>query len=178
MRKVLNSRIFKIVYTVFVIIFTIFIASYLLFICLERKTIFDYAFYIVPDNSMQGSYSKNDVVVAKKIDKLILEVGNDIVYYGNAGGLEGRLIIHRITSIDNGIIKTKGDANNSVDSLNLTYSSILGVDSNFYVPYVGYFIQYVNEHLYLVAIVVTILILEFLLSNIVSDKKGELKDEK
>jgi hypothetical protein len=50
MRKVLNSRIFKIVYTVFVIIFTIFIASYLLFICLERKTIFDYAFYIVPDN--------------------------------------------------------------------------------------------------------------------------------
>ena len=62
MRKVLNSRIFKIIYTVFVIIFTIFIASYLLFICLERKTIFDYAFYIVPDNSI---YKDKDNIVVK-----------------------------------------------------------------------------------------------------------------
>ena len=101
MREVLNSRLFKIIYTIFVIIFTIFIASYLLFICLERKNIADYAFYIVPDNSMKGSYNKNDVVVIKKIDKLILEVGNDIVYYGTTGGLEDKLIIHRIISIDN-----------------------------------------------------------------------------
>ncbi len=101
MREVLNSRLFKIIYTIFVIIFTIFIASYLLFICLERKNISDYAFYIVPDNSMKGSYNKNDVVVIKKIDKLILEVGNDIVYYGTTGGLEDKLIIHRIISIDN-----------------------------------------------------------------------------
>ena len=101
MREVLNSRLFKIIYTIFVIIFTIFIASYLLFICLERKNISDYAFYIVPDNSMKGSYNKNDVVVIKKIDKLILEVGNVIVYYGTTGGLEDKLIIHRIISIDN-----------------------------------------------------------------------------
>ena len=101
MREVLNSRLFKIIYTIFVIIFTIFIASYLLFICLERKNIAYYAFYIVPDNSMKGSYNKNDVVVIKKIDKLVLEVGDDIVYYGTTGGLEGKLIIHRIISIDN-----------------------------------------------------------------------------
>ena len=130
MRKVLNSRIFKIIYTVFVIIFTIFIASYLLFICLERKTIFDYAFYIVPDNSMQRSYSKNDVVVAKKIDKLILEVGNDIVYYGNAGGLEGRLIIHRITSIDNSnkkdVLFTTQSINSSLPDPAIQKKAILG----------------------------------------------------
>lgn len=101
MRKVLNSRIFKIIYTVFVIVFALIISCYILFICLEGKKVFDYAYYIVPDNSMKGSYRKNDVIAVKDIDKIILEVGNDIAYYGTAGGLEGKLIIHRIVSIDN-----------------------------------------------------------------------------
>ena len=100
MRKVLNSRIFKIIYTIFVIIFTAFISLYLLFVCLEGKNLFGYTLLIVPDNSMQGSYKKQDVVVLKKIDNLILEVGNDIAYYGTSGGLEGRLIIHRIVKVD------------------------------------------------------------------------------
>lgn len=101
MREVLNSRIFKIIYTVFVISFALIISCYIFFVFLEGKKIFDYAYYIVPDNSMKGSYQKNDVVAIKDIDKLILEVGNDIAYYGTAGGLEGKLIIHRIVSIDN-----------------------------------------------------------------------------
>lgn len=101
MRKVLNSRLFKILYTIFVIIYTLIIGCYILFVCFEKKSIFDYSFYVVPDNSMKSSYQKNDVVAIKKIDKLILEVGNDIAYYGKSGGLEGKLIIHRIINIDN-----------------------------------------------------------------------------
>ena len=101
MRKVLNSRIFKIIYTIFVIIFVMFIGLYLLFACLEGKKIFDYILYTVPDNSMRGSYEKQDVLILKEPSKLILEVGNDVAYYGTSGGLEGRLIIHRIVKIDN-----------------------------------------------------------------------------
>ena len=59
MRKVLNSRIFKIIYTVFVILFSLIMALYLLFICLEGRNLFGYRIYTMPDNSMKGSYKKN-----------------------------------------------------------------------------------------------------------------------
>ena len=150
----------------------ILITLYVL-ICLPM--LFNYKPLVVLSGSMEPTLPIGSVIYYHPVEEKDLKVG-DIVTFKLKDNKT--LVSHRITSIDNGIIKTKGDANNSVDSLNLTYSSILGVDSNFYVPYVGYFIQYVNEHLYLVTLVVTILILEFLLSNIVSDKKGELKDEK
>lgn len=101
MRKVLNSRIFKIIYTVFVILFSLIMALYLLFVCLEGRDLFGYRIYTMPDNSMKGSYKKNDVLLTINSSDLILETGNDVVYYGKTGGLEGKLIIHRILSVDN-----------------------------------------------------------------------------
>lgn len=101
MREVLNSRIFKIIYTVFVILFSLIMALYLLMTALEGKDLFGYSIYKMPDNSMKGSYNKNDILLTKKIDNNILETGNDIVYYGTSFGLEGRLIIHRLVSVDN-----------------------------------------------------------------------------
>lgn len=101
MRKVLNSRIFKIIYTVFIILFSMVMVLYLIYICLEGKDLFGYRLYTMPDNSMKGSYNKNDVLLVDDNNDIILETGNDIVYYGSAGGLEGRLIIHRILRVDN-----------------------------------------------------------------------------
>ena len=130
---------------------------------------------VVLSGSMEPTLPTGSVIYYHPVEESDLKVG-DIVTFKLKDNKT--LVSHRITSINNGIIQTKGDANNSVDSLDLTYSSIMGVDSNIYIPYVGYFIQFVNEHLYLVAIVVTILVLEFLLSNIIDDKKGDIKDEK
>ena len=101
MRKVLNSRIFKIIYTVFVIIFVIFIGSFLAFNIIKGKSIFGYRLYTMPDNTMVNVYKKNDVLLVKNTDNSILELGDDIAYYGISDGLENRLIIHRIVRIDN-----------------------------------------------------------------------------
>ncbi|MBR1936171.1 MAG: signal peptidase I [Bacilli bacterium] len=142
-------------------------------ICLPM--LFNYKPLVVLSGSMEPTLPTGSVIYYHPVEESDLKVG-DIVTFKLKDNKT--LVSHRITSINNGIIQTKGDANNSVDSLDLTYSSIMGVDSNIYIPYVGYFIQFVNEHLYLVAIVVTILVLEFLLSNIIDDKKGDIKDEK
>ena len=142
-------------------------------ICLPM--LFNYKPLVVLSGSMEPTLPTGSVIYYHPVEESDLKVG-DIVTFKLKDNKT--LVSHRITSINNGNIQTKGDANNSVDSLDLTYSSIMGVDSNIYIPYVGYFIQFVNEHLYLVAIVVTILVLEFLLSNIIDDKKGDIKDEK
>ena len=101
MRRVLNNRAFKITYAVFIIIFMIVVGSFLIFSILKGKNLFGYRLYTMPDNSMKGAYNKNDVIAVKKIDNSIIELGNDIAYYGISDGLENKLIIHRIVRIDN-----------------------------------------------------------------------------
>ena len=146
-----------------------------LYVIIGLPMLFNYKPLVVLSGSMEPTLPTGSVIYYHPVEESDLKVG-DIVTFKLKDNKT--LVSHRITSINNGIIQTKGDANNSVDSLDLTYSSIMVVDSNIYIPYVGYFIQFVNEHLYLVAIVVTILVLEFLLSNIIDDKKGDIKDEK
>ena len=70
----------------------------------------------MPDNSMKGAYNKDDVIVVKKIDNIIIELGNDIAYYGVSDGLENKLIIHRIVRIDNSNKKEILFITQSIDS--------------------------------------------------------------
>ncbi|MBR2679093.1 MAG: hypothetical protein IKE63_06715 [Bacilli bacterium] len=130
MRNTLNSRIFKIIYTMFGIMFGIILILYLIFSILVGKNLFGYTLYIVPDNSMHGVYEKKDVVITEKIDKILLKTGNDIVYYGTTGGLEGKLIIHRIVKIDNtdkkNILFTTQGIKSSITDPAITADVILG----------------------------------------------------
>lgn len=130
MRNTLNSRIFKIIYTMFGIMFGIILILYLIFSILVGKNLFGYTLYIVPDNSMHGVYEKKDVVITEKIDKILLKTGNDIVYYGTTGGLEGKLIIHRIVKIDNtdkkNILFTTQGIKSSITDPAVTADVILG----------------------------------------------------
>lgn len=130
MRKTLNSRVFKIIYTMFGIMFGIILVLYLIFSILVGKNLFGYTLYIVPDNSMHGVYEKKDVVIAEKIDKILLKTGNDIVYYGTTGGLEGKLIIHRIVKIDNtdkkNVLFTTQGVKSSITDPAITTDIILG----------------------------------------------------
>ena len=107
MRKILDlfeNKYFRVIYNIvkFIIIFVL--ASYILFIAIQKITnnnsILGYRVFSVASGSMVPVYNVNDVILVKDVDVNRLKVGDDIVYVGNRGGLEGLVVSHRIIKID------------------------------------------------------------------------------
>ena len=105
MKKILESRFFRIFESVIRILFTIIIVAYLGLILFQRfsgnKSVFGYRLFTIATGSMSGVYEINDVIAVKDCNVNDLKVGDDIAYQGTRGGLEGMLITHRIIRIEN-----------------------------------------------------------------------------
>ena len=78
---------------------------------------------------MSGVYEINDVIAVKDYDVLKLKVGDDIAYRGSRGGLEGKLITHRIiriTESDHGRVYVTRGVNAPVEDPSIESYQILG----------------------------------------------------
>lgn len=80
--------------------------------------IFGYTFFVVASGSMADTININDIVIVKINDEYNV---NDIITYEN----EGYFITHRVISITENEIVTKGDANNTSDEL-ISKNSVIG----------------------------------------------------
>ena len=56
-------------------------------------------------------------------------------------------------------------------------NNVIGKDTNFCIPIMGYYVRFINSNLYIVIPVIIILILEFLLSNKNFDINNEERRE-
>ena len=133
MGSIFNNKIFKIVYGTLKTIFFIILILYVVFICVQRlsvnNTVFGFRLFTVATGSMKGVYNVNDVIAVKDFDNKKLKVGDDIAFVGNRGGLENKLVTHRIIKIEeesNGRIFTTKGVKNSVEDPSITESQILG----------------------------------------------------
>ena len=130
-----------------------------LVICIPM--IFGHNPVVVLSGSMEPTYKVGSIIYYKKISEKELKEEDVITF-----NIDNKTISHRIVSIDNGLIETKGDANNTSDVHKIRYENIKGKVGNISIPYVGYYIKIVNDNLTLVVIVtVIILVSEFLFSN-------------
>ena len=133
MGSIFNNKIFKIVYGTLKNIFFTVLILYVVFICVQRlsvnNTVFGFRLFTVATGSMKGVYNVNDVIAVKDFDNKKLKVGDDIAFIGNRGGLENKLVTHRIIKIEEEsnvrIFTTKG-VKNSVEDPSITESQILG----------------------------------------------------
>ena len=133
MVSIFNNKIFKIVYGTLKKIFFTILILYVVFICVQRlsvnNTVFGFRLFTVATGSMKGVYNVNDVIAVKDFDNKKLKVGDDIAFVGNRGGLENKLVTHRIIKIEEEsnvrIFTTKG-VKNSVEDPSITESQILG----------------------------------------------------
>lgn len=123
--------------------------------------IFKYKPLVVLTGSMEPTFKTGSVIYYKTVSEDELKVGDIITFK-----YDESLISHRIYSIDNSLYETKGDANNAPDATRISYSNIVGKDANVYIPYVGYYVKFINENMYLLIIVGIILVSEFILSNV------------
>jgi len=75
----------------------------------------------VISGSMLPKYEKGDILVVQKVDASKLKVGHDLVYSGEKGQVNGKIITHQITQIEETsegrVFHTKGIANDVEDPL-------------------------------------------------------------
>lgn len=133
MNNILHNKFFSIIYTIIRDVFFFVVILYLVFILLQRisgnNSIYGYRLFTVATGSMAGVYDINDVIAVKDYDVLKLKVGDDIAYRGSRGGLEGKLITHRIiriTETDHGRVYVTRGVNAPIEDPSIESYQILG----------------------------------------------------
>ncbi len=155
-----NRRsILKIFVHLIAIILYVFIGAYAI-VCVPLLA--RYHPLVVLSGSMEPTYKKGSVLYYKTETGKNLKEGDVITYTSE----NGNYISHRIVGIENDTVTTKGDANKIADNYPIPFENIKGKVARISIPYIGYYIQFVNNHLTVIIIVsVIILVSEFLLSN-------------
>lgn len=125
MKKILDNKIFRIVFGIVKVVFFLLICAYLAFIIIQNvsgnRSVFGYRMFDIASSSMSGVYEVHDVILVKDFDTNKLKVGDDIVYNGERAGLDGKLVTHRIVKIEENekeggrLFTTKGVKNDIED---------------------------------------------------------------
>jgi signal peptidase len=166
--------IIKKIIHILAIITYICIGVYLL-VC--SPMILGYTPVVVLSGSMEPTIKEKSIIYYSKVDTSTLKE-KDIITFKK----DKDLVTHRIVSITDDEIYTKGDANNTNDPGHITKSDVIGKIGLFSIPFVGFYIWYVNSNM-LLSIITAVLILlsEFFLTNMKTlgeKKKGNDKNER
>ena len=146
----------KIIHSLSIIIYVFIIAYVLVWI----PSIFGYKPLVILSGSMKPTYDIGTIIYTKKVDSEKIKKGDIITYVVN-----GEYVSHRVDDIIDNEYVTKGDANSSADIVKVKYENIIGKNTKIVVKYIGYYVRFISEHLYLLIIIILILGTDFLLSN-------------
>lgn len=140
----IKDFIFRIVYILLIIYLLIFVPS-----LWGQKPL------VVISGSMEPTLKVGGILYYEKINIDEFDEGDILVYQ-----TKEHIISHRIVDInENGFI-TKGDINNSVDNYLVSDEQILGKGTNWSIPFIGYYADYIYSHKYLLYISLGIIIVD------------------
>lgn len=93
----------------------------------NKMTLANYSIYTIVTESMVPKYNVKDIILAKKVNTDILEIGDDVVYIGKEGTFDKKIVTHQIINIENNakIFHTKG-ISNSIEDPPITSDQIYG----------------------------------------------------
>lgn len=130
---------------------------------------------VVLSNSMTPTYPVGTIVYYHNVQKKDIKE-NDVITFKTTNN---RLATHRVNKLVDNKFETKGDANNSPDAKLVDYEKVVGKVTPISIPYLGYYVEFINTNFYLVIGAVIILVVEFVFANFSINKKEEVKkDEK
>lgn len=104
----------------------------------EKNEENDYLF----ENKLDNQIQVNDLIFLTKVDSLDDIKLYDIICYVNEDDLR---IVHRVVEIHDTYLKTRGDANNATDDIDITLDRIVGKYNNFKIPGVGSFTFFLSS---------------------------------
>jgi signal peptidase len=102
-----------------------------------------YRAYIVHTGSMTGSYDTGDLVFDKPASPTARYHVGQVITYPHASP-EGALVTHRIVSVKDGVIRTKGDANQVADTWTTRPDQVKGVVASS-IPKAGYVVYFFKQ---------------------------------
>lgn len=125
LKKIKENKILKTIGNVLYTLLFILVVLMLLVVVMQRATnntiaIGGFRMFSVATGSMIPVYEVGDVLVSKEIDGEDIKVGDDLIYQGKKGSFSGKIVTHRVISIEkkedgNYKIITQGVANNAAD---------------------------------------------------------------
>lgn len=140
----------------------------ILYALVASPLLFGYHPVVILSGSMTPSYKVGDIAYYHQVSEEELKEG-DVIAFKNDSDV---VVAHRLNSIntESKTYETKGDANDTPDGEEITYDNILGKIMNIKIPIVGYYIWFVNKHIYVVGIMIFLIALDFII-DIVDKKK-------
>jgi len=124
--------------------------------------IYGYKPLVVLSGSMEPTFKVGSIIYYEEILENEIQV-NDVITFSLGSET---FITHRVIDIEDGLYQTKGDANNAPDVMKINFKNIHGRVTNTSIPLLGYYIEFVNNHLYILGFIIIILVSEFLLGSV------------
>jgi len=114
-------------------------------------------FQTVTSGSMRPTVSPGDLAVTQAVPVSSLKVGDVIVFFPPTSSTEP--VMHRIVSLGNGVITTRGDANNVDDPWQVTLSGTTAYRMVAVVPFIGWLTELQRPALIVAGLLVGLMIL-------------------
>ena len=121
MRKLIDNKIFKIIYGILKFICIFILVLYVAFLVAQKlsnnNSIGGFRVFTIITGSMEPELQVGDVILVQEKTFEDLKLKDVITYESKGHGTDGMIITHRIIDIDNATKKiiTKGDANDIED---------------------------------------------------------------
>lgn len=157
MKNLLKNIIIKLLYILISIYLIIFIPS----IWGEKPL-------VILSGSMEPILKVGGILYYKEENINDFNEGDVLVYQ-----LNDHIISHRIVKVLDGSFITKGDNNKSIDTYEVLNYQILGKGTNWSIPYIGYYADFIYNHKYLLVIAAGLIFMDILYDN----KKEKMKNE-
>lgn len=154
MIKKLKNCIFKILYVLILVYLILFIPSF-----------WGHKPLVVISGSMEPTLKVGGILYYEEINLDEFDKDDILVYQ-----LNKHTISHRIVDITDNGFYTKGDNNTSIDTYEVEKAQVIGKGTNWSIPYVGYYADFIYNHKYLLFISVGIITID-LLVDFYNDRK-------
>ncbi len=156
MVKFIKNIILKLIYA---IVFT--------YILVFVPVIIGYRPLVVLSGSMEPILKVGGILYYQKINIEDYKKGDILVY-----ATEDHIISHRIVDITNDGFITKGDNNKVLDS-KVNLNQVLGKGTNFSIPYIGYYADFIYNHKYILYFFTIYIVIDLINYNINNRSKNE-----
>lgn len=154
---------------IFIKIIYLFLLMYLIIFI---PKLFGYNPLVVISGSMEPTLKVGGLLYYEEIDINDFKEKDILVYE-----LKDHIISHRVVEhLDNGFI-TKGDANDSYDSSIVSDNQVLGRGTNWSIPLLGYYADFIFRHKYILKILLSIGIIDLFVDYLIKRKDRQNEKE-
>lgn len=157
MKNLLKNIIIKLLYILISIYLIIFIPS----IWGEKPL-------VILSGSMEPILKVGGILYYKEENINDFNEGDVLVYQ-----LNDHIISHRIVKVLDDSFITKGDNNKSIDIYEVLNCQILGKGTNWSIPYIGYYADFIYNHKYLLVIAAGLIFMDICYDNMKEKMKNE-----